>query len=63
MSSSKFVIMKNEAAILELALINWSVDFLRKKGYTFIISPDLCKSSIIEGCGFLPRDRNACICY
>jgi seryl-tRNA synthetase len=61
MTSSKFVILKNEAAILELALINWAVDFLRKKGYIFIITPDLCKSSIIEGCGFLPRDRNACI--
>lgn len=60
LATSKFVYLKNEAAILELALINWAVDFLRKKGYTFMITPDLCKSSIIDGCGFIPRNTNAC---
>ena len=59
-TSSKFVILKNEAALLELALTNWAIDFLRKKGYTFLITPDVCKTSIIEGCGFLPRDKSAC---
>jgi seryl-tRNA synthetase len=59
-ATSKFVILKNQAAVLELALINYAVDFLRKKGYTFIITPDVCKNSIIEGCGFKPRDKIAC---
>ncbi len=60
-TSSKFVIMKNEAAILEMALVNWAIENLRKRGYTFMITPDVCRTSIIEGCGFLPRDKSACI--
>jgi seryl-tRNA synthetase len=59
-TSSKFVILKNEAAILELALTNWAIDYVRKRGYTFQITPDVCKTSIIEGCGFMPRDKSAC---
>lgn len=31
-TGSKFVILKNQAAILELALINWAIDYVRKKG-------------------------------
>ena len=59
-TGSKFVILKNEAAVLELALTNYAIDTLRKKGYTFIITPDICKTPIIEGCGFVPRDAEAC---
>ena len=62
-TSSKFVLLKNEAAMLELALVNWAIDYVRQKGYTFMITPDVCKTSIIEGCGFMPRDRNACKKY
>jgi seryl-tRNA synthetase len=59
-TASKFVILKNEAALLELALTNWAIDFVRRRGFTFIITPDVCKTSIIEGCGFMPRDKSAC---
>jgi seryl-tRNA synthetase len=59
-ATSKFVILKNQAAMLELALVNYAIDFLVKKGYTFLITPDICKNSIIEMCGFNPRDKSAC---
>jgi seryl-tRNA synthetase len=59
-SGSKFVILKNQAALLELALTNWAIDFVRKRGYTLIITPDISKNTLIEGCGFMPRDKNAC---
>ena len=60
-TGSKFVILKNQAAILEQALINYAIDSIIKKGYTFIITPDIAKNSIIEGCGFNPRDQSSCI--
>jgi seryl-tRNA synthetase len=60
-SGSKFIILKNQAALLELALTNWAIDFARKRGYTFIITPDVAKTALIEGCGFMPRDKKACM--
>lgn len=60
MTGSKFVILKNEAAILEQALINYTIAKLIKKGFTFITTPDICYDTIIEGCGFNPREENNC---
>jgi seryl-tRNA synthetase len=59
-TNSKFVILKNQAAILEMAIINWAISKLIKKGFTFIITPDLCKTNLLQGCGFIPRDIKAC---
>jgi seryl-tRNA synthetase len=59
-TGSKFVILKNEGALLEQALINWAIDNIRKRGYTFIITPDIAKNTIIEGCGFNPRNKENC---
>ncbi len=58
-TGAKFVFLKNEAAILELGLINWAVDKLRVKGYTPILTPEISKNTLIDGCGFNPRDVNA----
>lgn len=65
-TGSKYLFLKNQAAILELALINWSIQYVIKKGnlifllgYNLLIGPDICKNTIIEGCGFSPRD-DAC---
>ena len=59
-TGSKFVILKNEAAILEQALINYTIAKLIKKGFKFITTPDICYDTIIEGCGFNPREENNC---
>lgn len=58
-TDSKFVLLKNEAALLEQALINYGIDKIIKKGFTFMTTPDICKNTIIEGCGFNPRDESA----
>jgi len=45
--------------MLEFGLINWAMDKLRNKGFTPVITPDISRNSIVDGCGFLPRDFNA----
>ena len=51
----KFYYLKNEGAILELALINFAMKKLYKRGFTPYLTPDLARSSILEGLGFNPR--------
>ena len=55
-TGNKFVFLKNEAALLELALTNWVVNLVTKKGYEPVLTPDLARKQYIEACGFQPRD-------
>jgi seryl-tRNA synthetase len=57
-AGQKFYFLKNEAALLELALVNYAVQALVQEGYTPIITPDLARAEVLEGIGFLPRDPN-----
>ena len=50
-----FYFLKNEAVLLELALIQLAVTRLREVGFSLMTTPDLAKDEIIEGIGFLPR--------
>ena len=44
LTGSKFVFMKNEAAMLELALCNWAMTFVAKKGgFTPVTTPDIAR--------------------
>jgi len=54
-SGSKFYYLKNEGALLELALIRFAIDKLVVKGFTPFITPDLAKDAVLEGIGFNPR--------
>ena len=54
-TGQKFYYLKNEGALLELALINFGMKKLIEKGFIPYITPDLAKSSILEGIGFNPR--------
>jgi seryl-tRNA synthetase len=54
-SGPKFYYLKNEAAILEMALTRYAVDLLMKKGFNISITPDIAKVDILEGIGFNPR--------
>ncbi len=54
-SGPKFYFLKNEAAILEMALTRYAVDLLMKKGFSVSITPDIAKVDILEGIGFNPR--------
>ena len=54
-SGQKFYYLKNEGALLELALINFGMQYMTKKGFTPYLTPDIAKASILEGIGFNPR--------
>jgi len=62
-TGAKFVFLKNEAVILELGLINYAIDKLRNKGFTPVITPDISRNVLVDGCGFFPRDVNASKIY
>lgn len=55
----KFYYLKNEGALLELALTRYAIDILMKKGFTPVITPDLAKEEILEGIGFNPRGNES----
>ncbi len=57
-TGQKFYFLKNEAALLELALVQYAVRTLVNRGYTPIITPDLARVEVLEGIGFMPRDPN-----
>jgi seryl-tRNA synthetase len=55
-AGTKFYFLKNEAALLEMALVQYAMQTVRKYGYTPVITPDLAREEVMEGIGFLPRD-------
>jgi seryl-tRNA synthetase len=57
-AGQKFYFLKNEAVLLELALIQYAMQKLVKEGYTPIITPDVARVEVLEGIGFIPRDPN-----
>ncbi len=57
-AGQKFYYLKNEAVLLELALVQYAMTTLLKEGYTPIITPDLARVEVLEGIGFMPRDPN-----
>ncbi|KAL6654723.1 hypothetical protein ACP70R_008188 [Stipagrostis hirtigluma subsp. patula] len=57
-SGSKFYYLKNEAVLLAMALVNWAITEVSKKGFTPLITPEIVRSSVVEKCGFQPRAQN-----
>lgn len=55
-AGQKFYFLKNEAVLLELALIQYAMKTLLQEGYTPIITPDVARAEVLEGIGFIPRD-------
>jgi seryl-tRNA synthetase len=54
-AGQKFYFVKNEAVLLELALVQYAVNTLLQEGYTPVITPDLARAEVLEGIGFIPR--------
>jgi len=54
-TGSGFYIFKNELAVLQRALIQFMLDFHRKKGKIEIVSPILAKPETAEGTAHLPK--------
>ena len=54
-SGSRFGCLKNEAVLLEFALVNFAFDILTKEGFIPIIPPIMIKSEKIKGMGYLEQ--------
>ena len=50
-----FYFLKNEAALLELALIQYAAQKVIAEGFTLCTTPDLARDEVLEGIGFNPR--------
>lgn len=58
-SGTKFYFLKNEAVLLEQALIQYALEVVMKHGFTPMTTPVIAKDSILSGAGFNPRgDEN-----
>jgi seryl-tRNA synthetase len=55
-AGQKFYFLKNDAVLLEMALVHYAMQTLVKHGYTPVITPDLARVDVLEGIGFIPRD-------
>jgi seryl-tRNA synthetase len=57
-SGSGFYYLKNEGALLEMALINFAISKLRQKGFNFLIVPNFVREKAMIGTGFFPTDES-----
>jgi seryl-tRNA synthetase len=54
-AGSGFYFLKNDAVMLEMALVQFALTKLRGEGFTLFTTPDLARDSVLEGIGFNPR--------
>ncbi len=58
LAGSRFSVLFGEAARLERALINFMLDFNRKRGFEQVSVPELVKSDALLGTGQLPKFKD-----
>ena len=54
-AGAKFYYLKNELALLENALLQYGIEKVREHGFSYMTTPDMVSSRVLEGCGFNPR--------
>ncbi len=54
LSGSRFAYLRGELVMLELALVRWSLERLRARGFEPVIPPVLVREQALFGTGFLP---------
>jgi seryl-tRNA synthetase len=54
-AGTSFYFLKNEAVLLELALVQYAMNLVRAEGFTPVITPDLARDEVLQGIGFIPR--------
>lgn len=54
-AGTKFYYLKGDLALLENAIMQFALDLVIKKGFTFMTVPSLVNSRIAHGTGFSPR--------
>lgn len=57
-AGSKFYFLKGDLALLENAITQYALDFVTKKGFTFLTVPHLVNARTAEGAGFAPRSQD-----
>lgn len=58
-AGSGFYYLKDEGALLELALVHYALGFLRKNGFTLWLTPELVRKKFYLGTGYLPAGPEA----
>jgi len=53
-AGSRFAYIKGDLVLLELALVRWTLELLRAKGFEPVIPPVLVREEALYGTGFLP---------
>jgi seryl-tRNA synthetase len=48
--------LKNQAALLELALVQYSMSKCMDRGFMPVLTPDMVHRNLAKACGFAPRD-------
>ena len=54
-AGSKFYYLKNDLALLENALLQFGMKKVIEHGFSYMTTPDLVSSRVLEGTGFAPR--------
>lgn len=54
-AGSKFYYLKGDLALLENAVTQFALDFITKKGFTYMTVPHMVNTKTAEGAGFAPR--------
>ena len=57
-SGSRFGMIKGKLALLEMAVVRWSMDVLSAYGFTPIVPPVLVREQALFGTGFFPAERD-----
>ncbi|KAF9158324.1 seryl-tRNA synthetase [Actinomortierella ambigua] len=56
-TGARWYYLKNEAALLELALVQFATARAIQAGFTPVITPDVVRPEVVQACGFQPRDE------
>lgn len=54
-AGAKFYFIKGDLALLENAITQYALDFVTKRGFTYMTVPNMVNSRIAQGTGFAPR--------
>lgn len=57
-AGAKFYYLKGDLALLENALTQFALDFVTKKGFTYLTVPHMVNARTATGTGFAPRSRD-----
>lgn len=57
-SGARFYYLKNEAVLIEFALVQWLLKLFTEKGFTPVTVPMLVKEEMMYATGFFPADKN-----